>query len=82
MSQPDKQPGNAGVIFFCLGFGLLAVAAVPGVGWMWGQFYETLALCVGIVPLTYAVVICFVNLTNRVTALEQRIVAADGARKI
>jgi hypothetical protein len=68
------------VDFFCLGFGLLAVAAVPGVGWMWGQFYETIALCIAIVPLAYATVICFVNLTRRVAALEQQIVAMNVAR--
>src|SRR5262249_14986750 len=54
MVQSYERPGIKTWIFFCLGFGLLAVAAVPGVGWMWGQFYETITLCIGIVPLAYA----------------------------
>ena len=77
-----ERPGIKTWIFFCLGFGLLAVAAVPGVGWMWGQFYETITLCVGIVPLAYAAVICFVNLTRRVAALEQQVVAMNVGRTI
>jgi hypothetical protein len=46
------------------------------------SLYETIALCIGIVPLAYATVICFVNLTRRVAALEQQIVAMNVGRTI
>jgi len=45
MTTPHGSPQR---VLICLVLGLLAIAAVPGIGWLSDQFYETIALCVGI----------------------------------
>jgi ATP synthase A subunit len=65
------------LMIFCICFGLLVVAAVAGVGWMWGQFYETIALCIGIVPLACVTLFAFIELSQRVAKLEQRLGVAN-----
>jgi hypothetical protein len=40
---------------------------------MWGQFYETIALCIGIVPLACVTLFAFFELSQRVAKFEQRL---------
>ncbi|MGH9693323.1 MAG: hypothetical protein ACRD5Z_04210, partial [Bryobacteraceae bacterium] len=54
MSIPNVRNGPSQRVVICLVLGLLAIAAVPGIGWLSGQFYETIALCIGIALLLYA----------------------------
>jgi hypothetical protein len=74
MLQSDDHSDNRWrLMILCICFGLLVVAAVPGVRWMWGQFYETIALCIGIVPLACVTLFAFFELSQRVAKLEQRL---------
>jgi hypothetical protein len=74
MLQSDDHSDNRWrLMILCICFGLLVVAAVPGVGWMWGQFYETIALCIGIVPLACVTLFAFFELSQRVAKLEERL---------
>lgn len=79
MSDPRDQAGAPPRLVVCLVLGLLAIAAVPGVGWLSGQFYETIVLCIGIALLLYAVFAYIASVNGRLAALEQRL--ADKDRK-
>jgi hypothetical protein len=67
-------------MFACLALGLLFIAIVPGVGWLWGQFWETVALCIGIAFLVYAAFAYFSAVNGRLAALEQRLADKDHGR--
>ena len=67
-------------VLICFIVGLLFVAAVPGIGWMWGQFVETIVLCIGGALLVYAMLAYVTSVNNRLATLEQRL--ADKDRKV
>ena len=67
-------------ILVCVTLGLLAIATVPGIGWLSGQFYETIALCIGIALLLYAVFAYVSAVNGRLAALEQRLEDKDRTR--
>jgi hypothetical protein len=77
MTNPNNSPQRALV---CLVLGLLAIAAVPGIGWLSGQFYETIALCIGIALLVYAMFAYISAVNLRLAALEQRLAERDRTR--
>lgn len=79
MSEPSKRADAPPHLVACLVLGLLTIAAVPGVGWLSGQFYETIVLCIGIALLLYAVFAYIASVNGRLAALEQRL--ADKDRK-
>ena len=77
MSNPNQPNGSPQRILVCLVLGLLAIAAVPGIGWLSGQFYETIALCIGIALLLYAMFAYISSVNGRLDALEQRLADKD-----
>ena len=80
MSNTNGPNGSPQRILVCLALGLLAIAAVPGIGWLSGQFYETIALCIGIVLLLYAMFAYIAAVNGRLAALEQRLAERDRTR--
>lgn len=72
---------NPQSMFAGLALGLFFIAAVPGVGWMWGQFVETIALCIGIALLAYAATGYVLAVNARLAMLEQRLAERDHAKK-
>jgi hypothetical protein len=80
MSQPHDPNSTPRPALACLALGILAIAAVPGAGWLWGQFYETVMLCVGIVLLVYFAFVNISAVNGRLTALEKCIADRDRAR--
>ena len=53
--------------------GLLLLAAVPGTGYFYGQFVETIVLCAGGAALVYAALATFMAINRRLDALERRL---------
>jgi hypothetical protein len=80
MANPNEPNSPSQRIVICLVLGLLAIAAVPGIGWLSGQFYETIALCIGIALLLYAVFAYISAVNTRLNALEQRLAERDRTR--
>jgi hypothetical protein len=66
----EQRPGQQSMLI-CLIAGLAFVAAVPGIGWLWGQFVETISLCIGGALLVYAALAYMADVNVRLTALEQ-----------
>ena len=81
MSNAHEERRNPQPMFAGLALGLLFVAAVPGVGWMWGQLVETMALCIGIALLVYAAAGYIIAVNSRLAVLEQRLAERDRASK-
>jgi hypothetical protein len=54
-------------------FGLVAVAAVPGFGYFYGQFVETIVLCIGGAALAYAALVAITAMNSRIGELERRL---------
>lgn len=69
--QPTPTLPNAVLGFFA--FGLLVIAAVPGAGFFYGQFAETIVLCIGGIALAYAALAAFTAMNARIAALERRL---------
>ena len=63
-------PKPATVAFF---LGLLLLAAVPGTGYFYGQFVETIVLCAGGGALAYAAYMALTAMNRRIDALERRL---------
>jgi hypothetical protein len=80
MSMPEEPQTATQPLLVYLVAGLLFIAAVPGVGWMWGQFVETIALCIGIALLVYCAAAYMLAVNARLTALEQRLGERDRTR--
>ena len=66
-------------MFASLALGLFFIAAVPGIGWMWGQFVETIGLCIGIAFLAYAATSYILAVNARLAVLERRLAERDRA---
>jgi hypothetical protein len=81
MSSPHESRSNPQPMLIGLALGLLLIAAVPGVGWMWGQFYETIVLCIGGALLLYAGFAYMAAVNGRLAALEQRFAELDRAKR-
>ena len=77
MSTLDEPNGTPQRALVCVALGLLAIAAVPGIGWLSGQFYETIALCIGIALLLYAMIAYISAVNGRLAELEQRLAERD-----
>jgi hypothetical protein len=67
-------------ILICLVVGLLFIAAVPGIGWLWGQLVETIVLCIGGALLVYSAFAYMTDVNGRLTALERRLAEQDRAK--
>ena len=80
MNEPRDPNVSPQSMFLCLALGLLCIAIVPGIGWMWGQFWETVALCIGIALLVYAAFAYISAVNGRLAALEKRVADKDRAR--
>ena len=74
--QPARAMPTLAISTFV--FGLLVTAAVPGAGFLYGQFVETIVLCVGGAALALTAVVVFNAMNARIAALEQRL--ASGGR--
>ena len=61
--------------------GLLFIAVVPGIGSIWGQFAETISLCVGIACLVYAGAGYMLSVDARLAALERTLSEQDRPKK-
>ena len=61
--------------------GLLFIAAVPGVGWKWGQVAETITLCAGIACLIYAGAGYMLSVNARLATLEWTLSERDHLKK-
>ena len=51
---------------------ILGLLAVPWVGTMWGDFYEMIALIIGVAPVIYLLFFALANLNQRIAELENR----------
>lgn len=80
MDNANEKNGNPQSMLLSLALGLFSIAAVPGIGWMWGQFVETIALCIGIAFLAYTAARYIIALNARLAVLEQRLAERDRAR--
>ena len=60
-------------VFGALTVGLLVLAAVPGAGYFYGQFVESIVLCVGGAALVYASLAAFSVMNVRIAELERRV---------
>ena len=78
MSMPHESQSQPP--FMCFVVGLVFIAAVPGIGWLWGQFVETIVLCIGGAFLIYATIAYMTEVNNRLTALERRLAEKDRGR--
>ena len=73
MSQPIDATTMPRAVFGTLAVGLLVLAAVPGAGYFYGQFAETIVLCVGAAALAYAALAAFSAMNLRLVELERRL---------
>ncbi len=73
MSHPTAAPAMPRAMFSAFTLGLLVLAAVPGVGYFYGQFAETVVLCVGAAALAYAALAAFSVMNLRIVELERRL---------
>ena len=73
MSHPNAATAMPRAVFGVLAFGLLALAAVPGTGYFYGQFVESIVLCVGGAALVYASLAAFSVMNVRIAELERRL---------
>ena len=80
MKEPQDASTAPKTVSACIVLGLLCIAVVPGIGWLWGQFWETVALCAGITLLLYVAVGYFSAVNTRLAALEKRLTDKDRAR--
>lgn len=80
MSEPHAPNIASRPVLACFVLGILFIAAVPGAGWLWGQFYETVVLCIGVAFLVYVVFAYIAAVNRRLAALEQRLADRDRAR--
>ncbi len=73
ITAPDTpRPGMSGAMFGAFAFGLLVLGAVPGAGYFYGQFAETIVLCVGGAALVYVALAAFSTMNLRIAELERR----------
>lgn len=61
------------VVIGAFAFGLIAIAAVPGTGFFFGQFWETIVLCIGGTALAYAGFTAISAINHRIGELERRL---------
>jgi hypothetical protein len=80
MSEPQDANTARRSVLTCLVLGLLCIAIVPGIGWLRGQFWETVVLCIGIVLLVYVAFAYISAVNGRLAALETRLADRDRAR--
>ena len=80
MSEPQDSNRPPQPMLVCLALGLLCIAIVPGIGWMWGQFWETVVLVIGIGFLVYVAFAYISSVNSRLAALEQRLADKDRVR--
>ncbi len=75
--DPNVAPNP---VLICAALGLLCIAIVPGIGWLWGQFYETIVLCFGIALLVYVAFAYISSVNGRIAAIETLVADRDRAR--
>ena len=73
MSNPIDAIAMPRAVFGALTVGLVVLAAVPGAGYFYGQFAETIVLCVGAAALAYAALAAFASMSLRIAELERRL---------
>ena len=80
MNTPNNPATAPQSVLVSLILGLLCIVIVPGIGWMWGQFWETVALCIGIVLLVYVAFAYLTSVNSRLAALEKQLADKDRTR--